>query len=237
MNYKVLLTTSGTGSRLGELTKNLNKGLVPINGKPTIEYMFASYPKDTTFVITLGFLGDQVKDYLLKNYPDMKFEFVIVDKYIGDGSSLLYSMRCAKKELQCPFIFHACDTIVIEKIPEPAEDWVAGYIVDEKSTDLDVKQYRTHKVSEGYLKKVNDKGVVGFDSIHIGMTGINNYQMFWETLEELYTSDPMNQALGDVPVIEKLLEKGMKFKWIPFNTWLDTGNVKALEKTAEYLRK
>ncbi len=236
MKYKVLLTTSGTGSRLGEITKNLNKALVQINRKPTIEYIFLSYPKDTTFVVTLGFLGDQVKDYLLKNFPKMNFEFVIVNKYIGEGSSLLYSMRCAKENLQCPFIFHACDTIVVEKIPEPKENWVAGYVVDEKSTDLDVKQYRTHAVVDGYLKKVNDKGVNGFDSIHIGMTGINDYKEFWETLEELYLADPMNQALGDVPVIERLLEKEMKFKWIPFNTWLDTGNIEALEKTEKYIK-
>ena len=37
--YKILLTTSGTGSRLGELTKNLNKALVPISGRSTIEYI------------------------------------------------------------------------------------------------------------------------------------------------------------------------------------------------------
>jgi choline kinase len=236
MKYKVLITTSGTGSRLGELTKHTNKALVPINGRPTIEYIFDSYSKETPFVITLGFLGDQVKEYLLKNYPDHNFEFVTVDKYIGDGSSLLYSMLCAKDYLQTPFIFHACDTIVTEKIPEPTEDWVIGYVIDPSTTTIDVKQYRTHKVKDGYLVKVNDKGVPDFDSIHIGMTGIHDYKKFWQVVEGLYTSDPNNQALGDVPVIEKLLAEETKFKWIPFKTWLDTGNLKALAETDETLK-
>jgi NDP-sugar pyrophosphorylase family protein len=236
MKYKVLLTTSGTGSRLEELTKNTNKALVEINGKPTIEYIFNSYPEDIIFVVTLGYLGDQVKDFLEKNYPNRKFEFVWVDKYVGEGSSLLYSMRSARENLQCPFIFHACDTIVTEKIPEPNEDWVIGYVVDPQNTTMDIKQYRSHKVKDGYLSKLNDKGVTDFDSIHIGMTGVNSYNKFWEVVEELYSADPNNQALGDVPVIEKMIEKGITFKWIPIKVWLDTGNLKALKETEEFLK-
>lgn len=236
MKYKVLLTTSGTGSRLGELTKHTNKALVPINGIPTIDYILSSYPKDTVFVVTLGYLADQVKEYLVAHHKDRQFEFVEVDPYIGDGSSLLYSMRCAKENLQCPFIFHACDTIITEAIPEPDTNWVIGYVIDAETTELDVRQYRSHKVEGGYITKVNDKGVMDFDSIHIGMTGIYDYQVFWETLEEIYAKDPLNQALGDVPVIEGLLEKGVKIKWIPFHTWLDTGNPDALKRTEEYLR-
>lgn len=237
MKYKVLITTSGTGSRLGELTKNTNKAMVLINGRPTIEYIFDSYPKDTTFVITLGFLGDQVKDFLLKRYPEYNFEFAVVDKYIGDGSSLLYSMLCAKDYLQCPFIFHACDTIVTEKIPEPIEDWVIGYVIDPATTTMDVKQYRSHDVKDGYLAKVNDKGVMKFNSIHIGMTGIYSYQTFWKVVEEMYKNDPTNQALGDVPVIEKLMDLGVRFKWIPFKNWLDTGNPQALKETEQFIIK
>ncbi len=237
MEYKILITTSGTGSRLGELTKTTNKALVKINGRPTIEYIFNSYPKDSIFVITLGYHGDQVKNYLLKNYQDYNFEFVIVDKYIGDGSSLLYSMLCAKDNLQCPFIFHACDTIVVEKIPEPSEDWVIGYVIDPETTKMDVRQYRSHKIKDGYLAKVNDKGITDFDSIHIGMTGIHDYKKFWGAVESLYKNDRNNQALGDVSVIEKLLLEGTKLKWVPFETWLDTGNPQALIETEKVIKE
>lgn len=237
MKYKVLVTTSGTGSRLGELTKKTNKALVPINNKPTIEYIFSSYPIDITFVVTLGYLGQEVHDYLVSNYPNRKFEFVWVDKYVGDGSSLLYSMKCAKDKLQCPFIFHACDTIVVESVPEPQFDYVIGYVVERNNSKIDTRQYRSHKVDNGYLVKVNDKGVLDFDSIHIGMTGINNYVKFWETLEEIYSEDPMNQALGDVPIIERLLKDGMRIRWIPFQIWLDTGNLQAISQTENYIKK
>jgi choline kinase len=206
---------------------------VSINGRATIEYVLDSYAKDIPIVVTLGYLADQVRDYLTKNHPNRVFEFVTVDKYIGDGSSLLYSMRCAKDILQCPFIFHACDTIIIEKVPEPTEDWVAGYVID--PAKIDIAQYRSHKVVDGFVTEVQDKGAAHFDSIHIGMTGVHDYKLFWDVVEELYKDDPNDQALGDVPVIERMIARGTKFKWIPFKTWLDTGNIPALKETEKFI--
>jgi len=37
--YKVLITTSGLGSRLGELTNYTNKSLIRIANKPAISYI------------------------------------------------------------------------------------------------------------------------------------------------------------------------------------------------------
>ena len=233
MEYKVLITTSGIGSRLKELTKETNKALIPINGRATISYVLDSYQKDVPIVVTLGYLGDQVKDFLLKNHSDRAIEFVTVDKYQGEGSSQLYSTLAAKNSLQCPFIFHACDTIILEKVPEPSQDWIAGYVVPREN--IDISQYRSHKVGDEYVLEVQDKGASHFDSIHIGMIGIKNYQLFWQTADELYANDPMNSALGDVPVVEAMMAKGLKFKWIPFKTWLDTGNIPALKETEKFL--
>lgn len=233
--YKVLLTTSGTGSRLKELTKDTNKALVPINGRPTISYILDSYPADIPVVVTLGFLGEQVKAYLLARHSERTLEFMAVDKYVGDGSSLLYSMRSAKSALQCPFIFHACDTVLVEPVPPPQEDWVAGYVVAPE--EVDISQYRSHRVVNGYVTKVQDKGAGRFNSIHIGLTGVHDYLAFWRAVEALYAVRPHDQTMGDVSVIERMIETGTKWKWVPFKKWLDTGNPATLKETEEYLKK
>src|SRR3989344_2924899 len=201
MDYKVLITTSGTGSRLGELTKQTNKALIPINGKATIDYLLEKYPNEIPVVITLGYLGKQVKEYLLKNYSDRKFEFAEVDKFEGHGSSLGYSLLCAKEYVQCPFIYHACDTIVVEPIPAPIKNWIAGFVVDENNSEMGIKQYRTHEVKDNKIITLKDKGVPGFQSIHIGLDGIFDYKIFWETLEKLYTNDPQNTGLSAILVL------------------------------------
>ena len=67
--YKVLVPTSGLGLRLGELTRNMSKSLVPLNGRPAITYIVESYPEEVPIVVTLGFMGQSVKDFLEKTYP------------------------------------------------------------------------------------------------------------------------------------------------------------------------
>ena len=38
-------------------------------------------------------------------------------------------------------------------------------------------------------------------------------------------------------VLEKMLDQKVDFKWIPFQVWLDTGNISALQKTEQYLKE
>jgi NDP-sugar pyrophosphorylase family protein len=92
----VLITTSGTGSRLGARTQYTNKSLVKIGDMNTISHILQYYPESTEFVITLGYYGSHVKQFLRMAYPRHTFQFVEVDLYEGPGSSLGYSMLKAK---------------------------------------------------------------------------------------------------------------------------------------------
>lgn len=235
ISYKVLLPTSGTGSRLKDITKNLNKALVLIAGKPAIEYILTPYAKDVPIVVTLGFLGTSVKDYLENNHPERIFEFVWVDKFEGPGSSLGYSMLKAKDNLQCPFIFHACDGIFVEPIPAPEYNWIGGFVDDWKTTDLPLAQYRTHAMKDGVILNLNDKGVQGFDSVHIGLDGIYDYKIYWNTLQKIYENNPNDAQISDVPILDSMIRQSIEFKWIPYEVWLDTGNIPALERTEKFL--
>ncbi len=232
--YKVLITTSGTGSRLGELTKNTNKSLIKIGGKAAISYIVEAYPREVAFVVTLGYFGDQVSEFLKNKYPDRFFEFVKVSPYEGQGSSLGYSMYCAKDNLQCPFVFHACDTIVLETIPSPDRNWLGGYIPNPEDLGLDTSKYRTHKIKDGKIIRVNDKGVTDFGSIHIGISGINDFDDFWKLLGEILGERKNDQSISDVHVIESMLHEGKEFKLVPFKTWLDIGNPEALNRANKY---
>ncbi len=231
--FKVLITTSGTGSRLGDLTKNKNKALIEINGRPTIAYVLDSYSPNIPLVITLGYLGNQVREFMLHEFPNRQFEFVTVDPYEGPGSSLGYSISCAREKLQCPFIFHACDTILIEPIPAPDKNWLGGYIPPEFEWASSSVHYRTHQVKNNKVVKVNDKGAKDFNSVHIGLSGIHDYEIFWRALDVILKSPKSD---SDVFVIEKMLSWGVEFAWVPYKTWLDTGNLEALEKTSSFLK-
>jgi NDP-sugar pyrophosphorylase family protein len=230
MSYKVLITTSGTGSRLGELTKHTNKALVRVGKKPVISYIVESYPVEAEFVVTLGYKGEQVKDFLELAYPERKFTFIEIDKYEGPGTSLGYSMLQAKHALEGPFIFHACDTI-IEGFEAPAPDynWAAGASVD------DFKQYTSFRLgNDQKILGFKSKGLGGLEDLgHIGLVGIHDYERFWSILEDLYKRDANNSSLNDVAVLSQMIEGGISITGIKVNTWLDIGNLDALAVARE----
>lgn len=234
-DYKVLITTSGTGSRLGELTQNTNKSLVLLQNQPIINYIVNSYPPQIELVFTLGYFGNKVKDYLIKQFPNRKLTFVNVDKYQGEGSSLGYSMLQAKSQLQSPFIFHCNDTLITEPIPSPLEfNWVGG------SKGLNPEIFNTNFLSSftsdsnGYLQTMNRKGATEWNLFHIGLVGIHDYSSFWQILDNLYQKSPQDSSLNDCAVIQIMLSHGSKFKTIEFPHWFDTGNPVSLDFTQKH---
>lgn len=224
--YKVLLTASGLGSRLGNITDYTNKSLVRIGTKPAISYIVESYPDDVTIVVTLGHFGSHVKDFLQLAYPEKTFEFVEIDKYSGEGSSLGYSMLQSKNLLQCPFIFHACDTITQDSIPAPDYNWMAGHSLPESS------QYRTLQVRAGDVFKINEKGELNYDYVYVGLAGIKDYQSFWSSLEEVYKLDSSNNSISDCHALALMTEQ---VKILPLKSWYDIGNTTSLKYAREHL--
>ncbi len=223
--YKVLITTSGIGSRLGELTKYTNKSLVRVGKKPAISYIVEAYPKNVELVITLGYYGDHVRDFLNLTYPDRKFTFVYVINFANEGSSLGLSILQAKDQLQCPFIFHASDTIILDDIKSPVDyNWVGFSHKD------DCSQYRTIKSEGGF--KINEKGELGSKSAYVGLAGIKDYELFWDSLEFAYNENQLDSSLSDCQAIN-LMAKLNKFQTVEFENWLDIGNSFELENARE----
>lgn len=223
--YKVLITTSGLGSRLGSLTDYTNKSLVRVADKPAISYIIESYPTDVEFVITLGHFGSHIKQFLQLAYPDHKFTFVEVDKYKGEGSSLGYSILQCKHVINSPFIFHASDTIVKDlTIPTPNSNWVMGSYKEDSS------QYRTVNIRDGQLVRINEKGEIGFDYSYIGIALIKDFELFFYNLEKLVYNGHIDTS--DVHVINNMLsEVEFNYKHINFGDWFDIGNTSELIKT------
>ena len=226
--YKVLLTTSGLGSRLGNLTKFTNKSLVRIGDKPVISHIIETYPEDVEFVVTLGHHGSQVEQYLTLAHPERNIQFVEVDNYMGEGSSLLYSISLCEEYLQSPFIFHACDTILPKNYIQDVDflaNWSIGGVGDNSQS------YRTINCVNGKIASINEKGEQNFDFVYVGVSGIQQYEVFWNTcrsiLQTVKTSD-----LSDCHVIRKMND----FAVIKINDWYDIGNIDSLRRTRSKIK-
>jgi dTDP-glucose pyrophosphorylase len=225
--YKVLITTSGIGRRLGELTKYTNKSLIKVGDKLAICHIIEKYNKYVEFVITLGYYGNLVKDFIELAYPNYTFTFVWINKYEGEGSSLAYSLLQAKEYLQCSFMFNCCDSLTTNNIDIPNENTL--FVNSVKSGTL----YSTVTTVDDTISKLNNKGEINFDFIYTGISFIKNYTNYWTILEDNYNTDN-NFNLGDVEVIQKMLKK-YKFKYKILTEWYDSGNLTELSERIKKL--
>ena len=227
MSYKVCIPTAGTGSRLGDLTRYLNKSLVSIANRPTICHLIEQFPADAKFVIALGHKGNLVHEFLELAYPERHFDYAQVNPYEGEGSSLGLSLLACKPYLQEPFIFSSCDTLVDEFIPSPDKNWM-GYV---DVHDLD--QYRTLEIAYEQVIEICEKGVgksPGYKP-YIGLAGIADYEVFWLAME---SGCSKAVQMGEAHGLRALLAKGIEAKSF---TWHDTGNIDALNRAREFYRE
>jgi len=228
--YKVLITTSGIGRRLGDLTTYTNKSLIKVGDKLAICHIIEKYNKNVEFVITLGYYGNLVKDFLELAYPTHTFTFVWVDKYKGEGSSLAYSLLHAKSYLQCPFMFNCCDSLTTNNIDIPNENTL--FVNGIKSGTL----YSTVTTVDDNISKLNNKGEINFDFIYTGISFIKNYTDYWTILDDNYNNNNNNIEIGDVDIIQKMLKKHT-FKYKILSEWYDCGNLTELSERIKKLYK
>ena len=223
MSYRVCIPVAGTGSRLGALTRFVNKSLVTIANRPVLSHLIEQFPFDAEFVIALGHKGDLVREFLGVAYPHRVFHFARVDPFEGDGSGLGLSLLACKAYLQQPFSFISCDTLVRGKIPPPDSNWMAY------AESADLAPYRAIQVADGLVKAISEKGVgsIETDRPYIGLAGIHDYTAFWDAMER---GGSNAISSGEVVGLRGLM--GNQVRAHEF-TWYDTGNPKALAHARE----
>jgi len=228
----VLITTSGIGSRLGNITEYINKSLIRIGDKFALCYIIDKYDlKNTRFIITLGYYGDIVKDFLEIAYKDGYFEYIVVDNYDKEGSSQAYSLLKAKELLQCPFTYYCCDSIILDDLNNNINE---NYIYVSYSNDTN--SYSSINILNDKITKVNYKGEISCDYVYTGVSHIVNYKEYWEILQYLYDSNPNNKSLGDIELLNYLIKNNIIFKYKVVKQWHDTGNINSYMNTIKHFK-
>lgn len=227
MSYRVCIPCAGTGSRLGELTRFLNKALVSISHRPVISRIIEQFPPDVEFVIALGYKGNLVREYLTLAYPCRNFIFEEVLPFEGPGAGLGLSLLKCKVHLQQPFVFNPCDTLVDAAIPTLDHNWM-GYA--EASDQL---MYRTVEVTSGRVNDIAEKGVGCYPEYkpYIGLVGIKDYREFWYAMSN---GGQICIDEGEVYGLRALLPLGIKAYEF---SWSDTGNPTTLDLTQQKYRQ
>jgi len=241
MKYKVCIQAAGVGSRL-TLGNGLHKALIPINNKSTLSRIIDLFPKKTSFVIIVGYEKNQIISFMKVKYPTLDVEYVEVKKFKGKGSGPGYSLLKAKKYLQEPFIFMACDTIVFKRPPLPTKNWIGvsptkktkDYLIIESDNNFMSKFFEKksidyiNKNSEGY--KNNTKGIF---NAFIGLAGISDYNLFWQGLSQNETLHKNERQVSNG--FNAILKKNNPIEILDFK-WIDTGSDESYSSAKKFFK-
>src|SRR3989344_7566576 len=88
-NMKAVILAAGKGTRFGEITKKIPKSLIPVAGKPIIEYTLEALPSSIKEVyLVVGHLGDMIKNHVGKEYKGIKINYIEIKKLTGTATAL-----------------------------------------------------------------------------------------------------------------------------------------------------
>jgi len=211
------------------LTKDLHKGLLPLDNKPILSHIIEAFPKNVEIVMPVGYKKELIAQYVKVAHPDRKITLVEVDNWDGAGSGPGYSMLQCREHLQCPFILDSIDTIVMENIPPPDQDWFGIAEIDPNVTE----RYATTRLEGDLVVHLDNKVKNDNRYAYIGLAGIKNYQMFWDSLSsnKYLVKNEYQVTNGFAGILNRRQLHAIRF------TWHDTGTEQNYFNTAAVFSK
>ena len=106
---QAIILAAGMGRRLGDLTKENTKCMVPVNGVRLIDRLLGQLSGLSLkrVIIVVGYKGQELKDYIGHRYDD-QLKIAYAENPIYDKTNNIYSLSLVKQQLQ------EDDTLLIE---------------------------------------------------------------------------------------------------------------------------
>lgn len=228
---KVVIPVAGAGMRLRPHTYTQPKPLMPVAGKPIIRFIVDKLVEAnlTDFVFIIGYLGDKIRMYLEKTYPELDMEFVYQDQREGSAHAVWMAREILEDEesvfiafgdtifeadlrqmLECP---HSC--LAIKKVNDPREFGVA---------EFDNNDMVTRLVEKPRIPKSN-MAIVGLYKIDEVSELLHAIDYLLQHEKRTYGEFQLTDAL------QIMVERGICIKTLPVDNWFDCGRKEVLLET------
>lgn len=228
---QAIIPVAGAGTRLRPLTYTQPKVLISVAGKPILSFIVDELLNNGIdhFIFVIGYLGEKIKEFVEKEYPDLNVTFVTQDDRIGLG----HAIWCAREEIDQTreLVIHLGDTIV----------------------DIDIKKILAEEYSTLCVKKVDDPrafGVAeidsnGFITAVIEKPSIPKSNMALVGFYFIKETALLMECLGDyihqepnpphefylTDALMAMIKSGVKLKSYKVDSWYDVGKKDILLET------
>ncbi len=92
---KAILLAAGEGLRLRPLTETTPKPLLKVLGEPILKRSISGLNKYgiDSFIIITNYLEEQIKEYIINEFPNLKIDFVHQTEIKGTANALLQRIK------------------------------------------------------------------------------------------------------------------------------------------------
>lgn len=227
---KAIILAAGVGSRIRPLTDNCPKSLLKVGDKTILEMML-SHIQDcgiNEVIFVLGYLKEQIKDFVTTNFPDIKAHYVTNERYAetNTGFSLMLAKDLIKESV---FIKFDADVVFDKEILKKLiESEYPNCLCIDKNINLDAEEIKVI-IKDGCRvmkasKTVNPKEAAG-ESIGIEKISSETARLLFAELEIMMKDERNHQEYYE-GAYERLIETNVPFyalditglKWIEIDT-------------------
>lgn len=222
-----VLMAGGKGERLRPLTDKTPKPLLPMNGKPIIDYIvehIISFGiKD--IAVTVNYLKEQIEDHFAQPFNGVQVQTVREPKYLGTIGGIRY-VKDFKN-----------DTIVLMNSDAITDINLEEFYLHFKENDADVSvaaipyaisvPYGILELNGHNIESVQEKPTYNYYA-NAGIYLIKR---------DLLKLIPEGEVFNATDFLEVAIAKGYKVIRFPLNgTWLDIGNPQEYQKAIELVK-
>ncbi|NPA26971.1 MAG: NTP transferase domain-containing protein [Chloroflexi bacterium] len=237
MTLTVVLPMAGLGTRLRPLTWSRPKPLVYVAGDTILGHILRNFqqlpPQDVHYVFIIGYLGDQIREYMAKEHPELRVTFVEQPEALGQS----HALYLAREHLQGPTLVLFADTLLETDFTFLAQGPEEGYVWVREVEDP--RRFGIAFLDEqGYVRRIVEKP----DTTEHKLAVVGAYYFpRGEDLAEAVTEQLRRdlRTRGEYYIadaINLLLDAGrLRLKPIRVTTWLDAGTPDALLALNRYL--
>ena len=232
----IIIPVAGEGTRLRPHTQTKPKPILKVAGKAIIGYILDSIRslRPEKIILVLGHQGEKIKQFVLKNYPDMTFDFVYQKERRGLGDAIFKSI----------YILDENDAVLI-LLGDTIFNVNYKKIIDKHKNFVGVKE--TNEPERFGIVEIKDRKIVNViekpkkPPNNLAIVGLYYFERVKYLKEALkYIIDNNIRTRGEYQLTDglmRMIKNGIDLYPFPISDWFDCGKKGNLLETQRYLLK
>lgn len=230
---RAIIPVAGVGTRLKPHTYTTPKVLLNVGGKPMLGHILDKLLEEgihkATFVI--GHLGEQIKNFVIKEYPAIKSDFIVQEKMEGLGHAIYTAIPTFDDKEIFIILGDTVFDVYLKDVFKNKQSAVGVKKVDDPS------RFGVAVLENGYIKKLVEKPTTPISNLAlVGLYYIANADALVKSLNKLIEKDIRTKGeLQLTDALQMMLDDGEKITTFEVDGWYDCGKPETLLSTNRFL--